>query len=209
MKRKFLMLITILSLIVVLVVFSGCKKDEEENKSVKNETSVENTNNEQEDDNENIKSVNESNANTLKNEVLNNTTSENLADALSYEELSNKIVISYGDSFDVIYHHSNGKITAQICEYTLADESEAKSFLMYLQSSETISEVKDMNQSGNKVTVIFSESAYKDLTIDDVKESYDILNDTVKNDDVTNSVTNETNTNKVENTTKVENKAKN
>lgn len=222
MRRKFLNLSIILFLIISLFVFTGCKKDNESideisNKNDTKESTINLEDNEFKINGEkyglndgNVNSVNKSNTNASKNEISNDEVLNNLDDTLSYKEYDDKIVISYGDSFDVIYHHSNGKITSQICEYTLADESEAKSFLMYLQSSDTISEVKDMNQSKNKVTVIFNESAYKDMTVDSVKASYDLLNDSVENDvngEVANTVKNETNTtSKVENTAKTENK---
>lgn len=198
MKRNVLKLIMVLFLVMVLITFTGCKKEENNEVNIETEKKEDvinlEDNNFKIDESKFGKSDESSNSvNKLETNTMNNTVENEVSeDALSYKEYDDKIVISYGDSFDVIYHHSNGKITSQICEYILADESEAKSFLMYLQSSDTISEVKDMNQSKNKVTVIFNESAYKDMTVDSVKESYDLLNNSVENSDLNNVVTNTT-----------------
>ncbi len=186
MKKLFLLLIA------VLVVCCGC--GEKENETTNNET----TNNESvvtevKENSQQESSVNSSSTQTgtsdeySKEELENNwetfkqydeESANSIKEAvsnISVSESSDKYVIKQSDNMVVTYYHNGKEITGNEARITYDSAEEALAAKASYEYDEE-DNIDSVRVEGKDVIVKFTPEEYKDMTLDEVKQVYDLFN---------------------------------
>ena len=157
MKKKILF-----CLIAVIMCFTlvGCGKEEQKQSGVLDDI-IESFSNSESDNN-----------NDSKNKE-NDKTNATIDEIKLYSD-NTKMVFNFYDQYNIVYYYSGEEITGLELYYDYKTEDMAKLSKATLEQSQD-PEVKSIVQKGQYVIITYNEEAYKDMTVEEVKQTYSYL----------------------------------
>lgn len=122
--------------------------------------------------------------NIFENNEESDSSKDSSSDKNTEEEIKlysddSKLVFNFYDIYNLVYYFEKDKITGLEYYYNYSTE-ELATYAKASLEQEKDEEVKSIVQKGKYIIVTFKESAYKDMTVDEVKQTYSYLDQVLK-----------------------------